>query len=68
MGVNSRWSDAPSQLMSRITKAREDRDFAARECVRSGSMSLDKYLTDFKGFNPEHAQKVKPQFRKAIFG
>lgn len=68
MGVNARWSDAPSQLVKRITKNREDKENAVRDSVRSGAMSLDNYLIEFKGFSREHAEKLKPQFHKAIFG
>lgn len=68
MGINARNSDAPTPLMVRLTLSREAREEEMRARVRRGEMSLETYLTDVKGYRPEHIAPLLPQFRKAIFG
>lgn len=46
----------------------QEHDEMQRAKVRDGTMTLDDYLTNFKGFKPEHLDMVREGFRKAIFG
>lgn len=66
MGVNSRFSDSPSEFTDRITQARKEHETALRERVRRGEITLETYLTKHKGLKPEHAAAMMPRFRKAI--
>ncbi len=68
MGLNSRNSDIRSELAEKVTHQRETRDYAAREKVRLGLLSIDEYLISIKGFRREHLDRVRPRFRKAIMG
>lgn len=68
MGVNARNGDYRTAADRRVTESREAREAALREKVRNGLLSLDDFLTKFKGYKPEHAQRVRAQFQMAIFG
>jgi hypothetical protein len=68
MGLNSRFSDAHSDLACRVTESREARDAEIRQRVRNGEISLETYITDYKGFKRERLPRLLPQFRTAIFG
>jgi hypothetical protein len=68
MGINVRTSDVPTELGARITRNREKREYDLRELVRTGALTLDKYLTDFKGFRSEHLDTVRARFYASIFG
>lgn len=68
MGINVRVSDVPTPFAARVTAERERREKEVRDRVRSGEMSLDTYLVQFRGFRPEHLDGVRERFRDAIFG
>lgn len=68
MGLNVRTGDVHSELATRITESREAREEAVRAKVRSGEISLDQYLTGYKGYSPAHAAMVAAAFSAAIFG
>jgi len=68
MGINARFSDAPTAQIIAITVEREEREAALRDRVRAGEIPLLVYLTEYKGYSAEHAARLEPQFRAAIFG
>jgi hypothetical protein len=68
MGINVRTTDVPTELAARVTAGREKRERDLRDLVRSGVLTLDKYLTDFKGFRAEHLEAVRARFQASIFG
>lgn len=67
MGINARFSDTDSDLIGRATANREDFDRELCGRVRAGSLSVIDYLTRYKGFRRDHAEKLVPRFEKAIF-
>jgi hypothetical protein len=68
VGVNARFSDVESELVDRVTGSRESYDRSLRERIRAGEMSVFEYLTRYKGFSKEHAEKLLPRFEEAVFG
>ncbi len=68
MGINVRVSDVSSDVMIRATESREQREADMRRRVRAGEMTLIDYLVHVRGYKPDHAMKVAPQFERAIFG
>lgn len=68
MGINVRTTDVPTEMAARVTAGSEKREREIRERVRTGHLSLDDYLTQFRGFKAEHLDSVRERFRVSIFG
>jgi hypothetical protein len=66
MGINARCSDVKTELVERVTRSREDLEWDLRNQIRQGHLSVMDYLTNHKGYKPEHARVLEPKFRKSI--
>jgi hypothetical protein len=68
MGINVRVAEVPTAFAARVTADRERCEYAARDRVKRGEMSLDTYLATVKGYRLEHIPAVRQRFHDAIFG
>ena len=66
MGINARCSDVKTELVERVTRSREDLERELRDQVRQGRLSVMDYLTNHKGYKPEHARVLEQAFHRSI--
>jgi hypothetical protein len=52
--------------MPEVCQSHETCKVQLRNQIRQGNLSVMDYLTNHKGYKPEHARVLKPKFRESI--